>query len=84
MKLFYIIVLLASTNSTATDFTINKSGKNSYNVYDWNTGNTYYGQYNGKRTLKLYPKTIVDDDKVLYPRGYTVKGPYDGDPYSDD
>ena len=84
MKLLYILLLIVFTNSNAADFTIDKKTKNSYNIYDWNTGNTYYGQYNGKRTIKLYPKSIVDDDKVYYPRGYTIKGPYDGDPYSND
>lgn len=84
MRLSYLLLFLISTSAVAADYTISKPNKRGYNVYDWNTGNTYYGQYNGKRTIKLYPKTIVDDDKVLYPRGYTVKGPYDGDPYSDD
>lgn len=83
MKLLYVILLIASSNSNAADFTVSKSTKNSYNIYDWNTGNTYYGQYNGKRTVKLYPKTIVNDEAIVAPGSYTVKGPYDGSPYDD-
>lgn len=84
MKLLYVFLLIASANSNAADFTIDKNTKNSYNIYDWNTGNTYYGQYNGKRTVKLYPKTIVNDRDAITPGSYTVKGPYDWKPYSDD
>lgn len=81
---FILIMLLGSAN--AADYTVEKTYKNSYNIYDWNTGNTYYGKYNGKRMTKIYPKTIVDSENVLYPRSYEIKGysesgPYDGGPY---
>jgi hypothetical protein len=81
-----LILLLITQPATAADFSVEKKYKNSYNIYDWNTGNTYYGKYNGKRMTKIYPKTIVDSDNVLYPRSYEIKGysesgPYDGDPY---
>lgn len=79
-----LLLLLLSTQSHGADFYIEKKSKNSYNIYDSQTGNIYYGKNNGKRMTKIYPKTIVDDDNVLYPRGYEIKGPYDGDPYSDD
>jgi hypothetical protein len=82
MTNYIIILALLVTSANATDFTVEKKSKNSYNIYDWNTGNTYYGEHNGKRMMKIYPKTIVDSDNVLYPRSYEMrKGPYDGDPY---
>jgi hypothetical protein len=85
MKTLLILLLITQT-ATAADFSVEKKYKNSYNIYDWNSGNTYYGKYNGKRMMKIYPKTIVDSENVLYPRSYEFKGysessPYDGDPY---
>ena len=78
-----LILSLFISSATAADFSVEKKSKNSYNIYDWNTGNTYYGKDNGKRMMKIYPKTIVDSDNVLYPRSYEMRrGPYDGDPYS--
>ena len=81
---YTIILAFLITSANATDFTVEKKFKNSYNIYDWNTGNTYYGQHNGKRMMKIYPKTIVDSDNVLYPRGYEVKNNYENDPYGAD